>query len=72
MTRLEAPVIVYVSCNPYSMADDVTHFLRSGYRVEAVQPIDLFPHTPHCELVTRMTRRSHIREAVGEPGLLTK
>ena len=56
MMRLEAPVIVYVSCNPYSMADDLTHFLRSGYRVEVVQPIDLFPHTPHCELVTRMIR----------------
>jgi len=54
--RISAPVVIYVSCNPYSMAEDMGHFTRSGYRVETVQPIDLFPHTPHCEVVARLVR----------------
>lgn len=56
MMRLQAPVIIYVSCNPYSMADDLGQLTSSGYSVETVQPIDLFPHTPHCEVVTRIVR----------------
>ncbi|MEK4426847.1 23S rRNA (uracil(1939)-C(5))-methyltransferase RlmD [Solibacillus sp. FSL K6-1523] len=44
--------IVYVSCNPDTFAKDVTELLPFGYVLKTVQPVDLFPHTTHVELVT--------------------
>lgn len=48
--------IVYVSCNPATQARDL-QLLNDAYRVEAVQPVDMFPHTHHVENVVKLTLR---------------
>lgn len=48
--------MVYVSCNPASQARDLAILCRD-YRIDAVQPVDMFPHTMHVENVVALTRR---------------
>lgn len=48
--------IVYVSCNPVTQARDL-ELLDVAYRVDAVQPVDMFPHTHHVENVVKLTLR---------------
>jgi 23S rRNA (uracil1939-C5)-methyltransferase len=55
--RLEASRIVYVSCNPTTLAGNVKELARDwGYRLERARPVDMFPHTPHVETVALLTR----------------
>lgn len=54
--ELGAPRIVYVSCNPATMAPNVAQFQEHGYRLEHVTPVDMFPHTPHVEAVGLLVR----------------
>lgn len=47
--------IVYISCNPETLARDLAR-LTAAYRVQAIQPVDLFPHTEHVECICFMTK----------------
>lgn len=51
--EIEAPTVVYVSCNPATQARDL-HLLDGKYVVTNVQPVDMFPHTHHIENVVQL------------------
>lgn len=48
--------IVYISCNPETQERDLLYLTKHGYRVQVVQPVDMFPHTNHVECVVLMSR----------------
>jgi 23S rRNA (uracil1939-C5)-methyltransferase len=55
--RLEAPRIVYVSCNPTTLAGDLKALRADfGYELVRARPVDMFPHTPHVETVGLLER----------------
>ena len=54
--RAKPQRIVYVSCNPATQARDL-QLLDADYKVVEVQPVDMFPHTPHVENVVLLVRR---------------
>ena len=56
LANLGAPRIVYVSCDPATLARDLVPLLAAGYRVEQVHLVDLFPQTYHLESIVRLTR----------------
>ncbi|MEP7028327.1 MAG: 23S rRNA (uracil(1939)-C(5))-methyltransferase RlmD [Candidatus Eisenbacteria bacterium] len=47
--------VVYVSCNPATLARDLALFVRQGYAPTRVRPFDMFPHTPHVECVVGLS-----------------
>ena len=56
LLEMEAPIIVYVSCNPATQARDLA-LLDEKYTVTKIQPVDMFPHTLHIENVVQLTRK---------------
>lgn len=48
--------IVYISCNPETLARDVRWLERNGYKAKGAWPVDMFPHTNHCEAVTLLVK----------------
>jgi 23S rRNA (uracil1939-C5)-methyltransferase len=48
--------IVYVSCNPTTLAPNAAQLAEAGFRLESVTPIDMFPQTPHIECVALLRR----------------
>jgi 23S rRNA (uracil1939-C5)-methyltransferase len=55
---IEAPKLIYVSCNPATLARDAAALGGAGYVPEVVQPVDMFPHTYHVESVIRFRRQT--------------
>ena len=55
--------VVYVSCNPETLARDLTHLTRRGWKALKIQPVDMFPHTEHVEtvcLLSKLQSKEHI------------
>jgi len=48
--------IIYVSCNPSTLARDLKMLREGGYEIKEIQPVDMFPHTAHVECVVRLCR----------------
>ncbi|HEY1595441.1 MAG TPA: 23S rRNA (uracil(1939)-C(5))-methyltransferase RlmD [Thermoleophilaceae bacterium] len=49
--------IVYVSCNPTTLAPNARQLVEAGYALERVRPVDMFPQTPHIECVAQLSLR---------------
>ncbi|MBC8589677.1 23S rRNA (uracil(1939)-C(5))-methyltransferase RlmD [Wansuia hejianensis] len=56
IVKLNPEKVVYVSCNPTTMARDAKYLVDNGYKIEEVQPVDMFPHTAHCEVVCKLEK----------------
>ncbi|MBN1866265.1 23S rRNA (uracil(1939)-C(5))-methyltransferase RlmD [Candidatus Sumerlaeota bacterium] len=61
LLALRAPRMIYVSCNPSTLARDLVEIVGSGYRPALMQPVDLFPQTFHIETVIRFDREESAR-----------
>ncbi len=57
--RMRPERIVYVSCNPDALAQELPVILKAGYRVSRAQAVDMFPHTDHIETVIAFRRNEH-------------
>jgi len=49
--HMRPPKVVYVSCNPDALANEMPLIRETGYRVSRIQPVDMFPHTEHIETI---------------------
>lgn len=56
VAKLQPKKIVYVSCNPETLARDLFYFVKNDYKVKKIQPVDMFPHTEHCECAVLLTK----------------
>ena len=55
LTEIRPSRIVYISCNPETLARDLGFLTKGGYRVRKIQPVDMFPHTEHIETVVLLS-----------------
>lgn len=58
IVNMEPKRVVYVSCNPATLARDLAYLDKKGYKTVKVQPVDMFPHTAHVETVVRLQRQN--------------
>jgi 23S rRNA (uracil1939-C5)-methyltransferase len=57
LIECEAQRIVYVSCNPTTLAPNAAQLQEAGYRLRRVRPVDMFPQTPHIECVALLEKQ---------------
>ena len=59
IVKMEPEKVVYVSCDPATLARDVKYLRENGYEVKKVRPVDMFPHTVHVETVVLLSAVSY-------------
>lgn len=57
LVKLSPEKVVYVSCNPETLARDLRYLTKNGYKVKKIQPVDMFPQTEHIENVVLLKKR---------------
>jgi 23S rRNA (uracil1939-C5)-methyltransferase len=57
LSKMAPKRVVYISCNPETLARDLQLLTKKGYEVKAIQPVDMFPHTNHIECVCSLERK---------------
>ena len=50
--------VIYISCKPSTLARDLLYLTRNGYSIEKIQPVDLFPRTPHVETIVLLSNKN--------------
>lgn len=55
LVQMQPSRLVYVSCNPKSLARDLLWLTQRGFKLEQATPVDMFPHTMHVEAVVLLT-----------------
>lgn len=58
IVKMEPERVVYVSCDPATLARDVKYLRGNGYEIQRVRPVDMFPHTVHIETCVLLQRRT--------------
>lgn len=58
LVQMAVPRIIYISCDPGTLARDLSYLCSNGYQVREVQPVDMFPHSGHVETVVRLQRQN--------------
>jgi len=57
LVKLSPARVVYISCNPETLARDLSYLTRNGFRVKRIQPVDMFPYTSHVETIVCLDKR---------------
>lgn len=57
LLKLSPNKVVYISCNPETQQRDLRYLSNHGYKVEKIQPVDMFPHTNHIETVVSLSKK---------------
>ena len=73
--KLAPEKVVYISCNPKTLARDLKTLINGGYKVKKIQPVDMFPFTEHIETVVLLSREKaddYVRISVHTKDLQTK
>ncbi len=58
MTRLSPEKIIYISCNPETLARDLEYLEKEGYKVKKIQAVDMFPQTKHVECIALIEKKT--------------
>ena len=61
MVKMQPERIVYVSCDPATLARDVKYLRENGYELDRVKAVDMFPHTVHVETVALLSKLIKIK-----------
>jgi 23S rRNA (uracil1939-C5)-methyltransferase len=57
LVKLMPEKVIYISCNPVTQERDLKYLTENGYKVEAIQPVDMFPHTFHVECIVSLKKK---------------